>query len=74
MNLKKFFLYSITVLVLVNSVIAEETKMNDRQLNFFIGNFDFSDDKQKATLVGFQHQNVNLLLFHFNTGLKRVIQ
>ena len=60
MNLKKFFLYSITVLVLVNSVIAEETKMNDRQLNFFIGNFDFSDDKQKATLVGFQHQNVNL--------------
>ena len=60
MNLKKFFLYCITVLVLVNSVIAEETKMNDRQLNFFVGNFDFSDDKQKATLVGFQHQNVNL--------------
>ena len=60
MNLNKFFLYCITVLVLVNSVIAEETKMNDRQLNFFIGNFDFSDDKQKATLVGFQHQNVNL--------------
>ena len=60
MNLNKFFLYCITVLVLVNSVIAEETKMNDRQLNFFLGNFDFSDDKQKATLVGFQHQNVNL--------------
>ena len=25
-----------------------------------IGNFDFSDDKQSAVLVGFQHQNENL--------------
>ena len=30
------------------------------QYNFFTGNFDFSDDKQSALLVGFQHQNENL--------------
>ena len=30
------------------------------QYNFFTGNFDFSDDKQSAMLVGFQHQNENL--------------
>ena len=27
------------------------------QYNFYIGNFDFSDDKQAAVLFGFQHQN-----------------
>ena len=30
------------------------------QLNFFTGNFDFSDDKQSAYLIGFQHQDENL--------------
>jgi lipid A 3-O-deacylase len=30
------------------------------QYNFFTGNFDFSDHKQAAILVGFQHQNENL--------------
>jgi len=33
---------------------------SSHQYNFFIGNFDFSDDKQSAMLVGFQHQNENL--------------
>ena len=41
-------------------IAAEEVNSNGNQLNFFIGNFDFSDDKQKAILVGFQHQNENL--------------
>ena len=36
---------------------AENT---DHQYNYFTGNFDFSDDKQSATLLGFQHQNENL--------------
>ena len=40
--------------------IASEINTNNNQLNFFVGNFDFSDDKQKAVLVGFQHQNENL--------------
>ena len=36
----------------------EKNKINsDHQYNFFIGNFDFSDDKQAALLYGFQHQN-----------------
>ena len=34
--------------------------MVDHQINLFVGNFDFSDDKQKATLLGFQHQDENL--------------
>ena len=39
-------------------VSEEKNKVNgDHQYNFFIGNFDFSDDKQSALLVGFQHQN-----------------
>ena len=38
-----------------------EKKVNsDQQFNFFIGNFDFSDDKQAALLFGFQHQNESL--------------
>ena len=39
---------------------ADEIKNNGNDLNFFIGNFDFSDDKQSAYLVGFQHQDENL--------------
>ena len=50
-----FILFSSTKLIAV-----EEKKFNENQLNFFTGNFDFSDDKQKAILVGFQHQNENL--------------
>ena len=39
-----------------------ETKIsnNSKQLNFYAGVFDFSDDKQKAGLFGIQHQNENL--------------
>ena len=44
----------------INLAISEEVKTNEHQINFFTGNFDFSDDKQKAILVGFQHQNENL--------------
>ena len=33
---------------------------NSHQYNFFTGKFDFSDDKQAAMLIGFQHQNENL--------------
>jgi len=32
----------------------------DTESYFFTGNFDFSDDKQSALLVGFQHQNETL--------------
>ena len=50
------------ILVLLSfSVKAEENKnINEHEYNFYTGNFDFSDDKQKSILVGFQHQNENL--------------
>ena len=42
-------------------LLSDENKVNsDQQYNFFIGNFDFSDDKQAALLFGFQHQNESL--------------
>ena len=45
--------------MLFSPLLSEEkNKVNsDHQYNFFIGNFDFSDDKQAAVLFGFQHQN-----------------
>ena len=38
----------------------EKIDNNNNQLNFFTGNFDFSDGKQSALLLGFQHQDENL--------------
>ena len=50
-----FIFYSVT-----NLVMADEQKNFKDQFNFFTGNFDFSDDKQKSILIGFQHQNEDL--------------
>ncbi len=60
MNLKKIFLVLFFIVVSVNYSFADEKTNNENQINFFSGNFDFSDHKQKALLVGFQHQNENL--------------
>ena len=57
MNLQKLILLFI-ILFLPTQVLAKES--NNHQFNFFTGNFDFSDDKQAAVLVGFQHQNESL--------------
>ena len=53
---------STLILILFSfAVSAEENKnINEHQYNFYTGNFDFSDDKQKAILYGLQHQNENL--------------
>ena len=52
------------ILILVLSpftVKAEENKnASEHEYNFYIGNFDFSDHKQAALMVGFQHQNESL--------------
>ncbi len=45
---------------LVNLVVAEENKIDQQQFSFYTGNFDFSDDKQKSILFGFQHQDEGL--------------
>ena len=60
MLLKKSFIL-IFLLLGINLVGADEKKTNQHQLNFFTGNFDFSDDKQKALLFGAQHQNNDLI-------------
>ena len=57
MNLKKLNIFFFT-LFFCSKVLAAEN--SSHQYNFFTGNFDFSDDKQSALLVGFQHQNETL--------------
>ena len=56
MNLKKLILFFVILLTTTKLVASED----NHQLNFFIGNFDFSDHKQAAVLFGFQHQNEDL--------------
>ena len=56
MNLKNLII-SFIIMFLPTQLLAKES---NNQFNFFTGNFDFSDDKQAAVLVGFQHQNESL--------------
>ena len=54
MNLKKFNIFFFTLFFCTKLLASENSSL---QYNFFTGNFDFSDDKQSSSLVGFQHQN-----------------
>ena len=61
--MKKITIYLLTLFIIFSSPLLSEEKNkinSDHQYNFFIGNFDFSDDKQAALLFGFQHQNESL--------------
>ena len=60
MNFKRLSIVLLLTFFATNLSISEEVKTGEHQINVFTGNFDFSDDKQKAILVGFQHQNENL--------------
>ena len=60
MLLKKLSLFLVILFSATKLLVAEEINNNSHQINFFTGNFDFSDDKQSAYLVGFQHQDENL--------------
>ena len=60
MIFKRLIVVLLLTFFATNLSIAEEVKTGEHQINVFTGNFDFSDDKQKAILVGFQHQNENL--------------
>ena len=53
-NLKKFNIFFFTLFFCTKLLASENSS---HQYNFFTGNFDFSDDKHSALLVGFQHQN-----------------
>jgi lipid A 3-O-deacylase len=57
MNFKKLIIL-FAILFSTTQVLANED--DNHQYNFFTGYFDFSDKKQSALLVGFQHQNENL--------------
>jgi len=61
--MKKKIIYLLAFFTMLFSPLLSEEKNkvnSDYQYNFFIGNFDFSDDKQAALLFGFQHQNESL--------------
>ncbi|WP_440669723.1 acyloxyacyl hydrolase [Candidatus Pelagibacter sp. HIMB1483] len=61
MNLRIIKLLLILSFVAFSS-IAEEFKVNNNntKFNVYTGMFDFSDDGKRSTLIGFQHQNVDL--------------
>ena len=63
MRLLNRFFFSIILIVGLTSIgFAEEEKLQlpNTQLNMYSGMFDFSDQKQRAVLLGFQHQNEEL--------------
>ena len=58
-----FFLNILVILIsfsFSSFVYAEDEPLNDTELNLFTGIFDFSDHKQKAGIIGLQHQNDDL--------------
>ena len=57
MNFKKLNIFLAIFFTSTNLLAVE---ISSHQYNFFTGNFDFSDDKQSAMLIGFQHQNEDL--------------
>ena len=60
MFLKRFIFILGAMLLATNLLADEKINKNGQQLNFYTGNFDFSDDKQSSYLIGFQHQDENL--------------
>ena len=61
MNFKNF-LITIFLIIYTHSISAEEleTDIQNSELNFYTGMFDFSDNGKRSTLIGFEHQNQNL--------------
>jgi hypothetical protein len=60
MFLKRIIYILAFMMTSTSLVVAQEENSKEHQINLFTGNFDFSDHKQSALLVGFQHQNENL--------------
>jgi len=56
----KITIYFIFSFLLISPSISDEN-INDNEINFYSGMFDFSDDGQRALLFGLQHQNENLI-------------
>ena len=61
--MRKFFLNTVitlTSLIFLSISYAEDKKSFNTEINLFTGIFDFSDHKQKAGIVGLEHQNDDL--------------
>ena len=61
--MKKIVLTSLIVLASLfsfSSANSEDQNLDENELNFFTGMFDFSDTKQSSGLFGIQHQNDGL--------------
>ena len=59
--MKKIRLLVILSCLISSASIAEEIKIeNNTKLNVYSGMFDFSHDAERASLIGFQHQNTDL--------------
>ena len=61
--MRKFFLNVLIVLASLSFfsfAYSEDNKSRETELNLFTGMFDFSDHKQKAGIIGLQHQNDDL--------------
>ena len=59
----KRFIISVLIVILttfINFKTFAEENSKETELNIFTGLFDFSDEKQKAGLLGLQHQNKEL--------------
>ena len=57
------FIISVLIVILttfINLKTFAEENSKETELNIFTGLFDFSDEKQKAGLLGLQHQNEEL--------------
>ena len=61
-EMRKITLYIIlsSVLCFISFPSISDENLDDTELNIFTGVFDFSDHKQKAGLIGLQHQNEEL--------------
>ena len=59
----KLLIFANVFLILILPLKSEElNKINSgHEFNIFTGMFDFSDDGKRSTILGFQHQNENLV-------------
>ena len=51
----------LTILISITFTTFLFSKEKNTDINIYAGMFDFSDHKKKAALIGFQHQNENLV-------------
>ena len=62
MKIKKIFIViALFTCFYAQSLKADELNLDDNtKFNVYSGMFDFSDEGKRSTLIGFQHQNVDL--------------